>query len=100
MTGVTYKTKAVVATKPAIDFGQPSFGQIREIYVVKSSVYLYIQALDILDYSEHYCTFVTTGSLTFELVQLKSIASYLPLSPHSLSAYPGHLCLTPKFILR
>lgn len=99
--GVTYKIGVVLATKPATGFEEePSFGQIKEIYVVESSVYFYLQALDTLEYSQHYCTYITATTLTFSLVKLQSIASYLPLSPYSLSKFPGRLCLAPKFIFR
>ena len=84
--GIMYKTKAVSATKPAIDYEEPSFGQIREIYVVNSSVYFYVQALDTLDYSEHYCVYITAKTLTYNLVPLQSVASYLPLSPYTFTA--------------
>jgi hypothetical protein len=91
---------AVLAVKPAIDFEEPIFGQIQEIYVVNLAVYFYIQILETTDYCEHYCTFITKKTPVFKLVDLQTIASYLPLSPHSLSAYPGSVCLIPKFIIR
>lgn len=98
--GVHYKIGAVLATKPATDLEEPSFGQIKEIYVVQCTVYFYLQTLDTLDYSDHYCTYITTSTSTFTLVELKSIASYLPLSPYSCRAFPGRLCLLPKFIIK
>jgi hypothetical protein len=39
----------------AIDFEEPIFGQIQEIYVVYLAVYFYIQILETTDYCEHYC---------------------------------------------
>ncbi len=98
--GIEYKIQAVLATKPAIDFEEPTFGQIKEIYVVESSVYFYIRELDILEYSEHYSAYVTAISLTQNMVKLTSIASYLPLSPYALTLYPGRLYLVPKFVIR
>ena len=49
MSGVKYKVDAVVAIKPATEFEEPTFGKIKEIYVVQSSVYFYIQSLDTLE---------------------------------------------------
>ena len=70
MSGVKYKVDAVVAIKPATEFEEPTFGKIKEIYVVQSSVYFYIQSLDTLEYSEHYFTYVTTSTLTFTMVSI------------------------------
>ena len=98
--GVVYKTQAVLATKPPNDFEDTTFGQIKEIYVVNSAVYFYLQVLDTLDYSQHYSAYITKTTLTFHMVELQSVASYLPLSPYSLTAYSSCLCLIPKFIIR
>ena len=43
--GVTYKKQALLATRPASDFEDPSFGQIKEIYVAGISVYFYMQEM-------------------------------------------------------
>ena len=55
LNGVTYKTKAAVALKPIMDFEDPRFGQIIEVYVAGSSVYFYVQELDTEEFNEHYC---------------------------------------------
>ena len=95
--GIVYKTKAFVATKLTTDFEEPSFGVIGEIYVVGSSIYFYVQEMETMEYNEHYCVYVICTTQHFELVNLDSIKSYLPLSSHKLAAFPGSLCTIPKF---
>ncbi len=97
--GITYKTKAVVALTPSTDFEEPGFGQIQEIYIAGSSVYLYVEELDTEEFNEHYCMYVTSATQTFKLVNLQSTASYLPLSPYKIAAFPSALCIIPKFII-
>lgn len=99
VSGITYKRAVAVALKPTIDFQEPSFGQIQEIYVAGSSTYFYIKELETKEYNEHYCVYVTNNKRTFRLVNLQSISSYLPLSLHKLVAFPCCLCLVPKFLI-
>lgn len=88
--GVTYKIGAVLATKPATDFDLKRFTWFSHLFTFTYKQWIH--------WTTHYCVHVTTTTLTFALVKLQSIASYLTLTPYSLSNFPGRLCLVPKFI--
>ena len=57
--GSEYKPLAILAIKPATDFENPSFGEIKDILIIDNGIYFYVHTLDIIEYSEHYCAFIT-----------------------------------------
>ena len=98
--GITYKESVIVALKPGTDLDDPTFGQIRAIYICDNSIYANVRVLLTEEYSEHYCVYVLSYSQEYVMTALSSVASYMPLSPYNLISFPNNICVSPKFIIR
>lgn len=98
--GSEYKLLSILAIKPAKGFEDPSFGQVKDIFIIDGTAYFYVRVLDVIEYSEHYCAFITRVSSAYTLVQHANLGSHLPFQAHKLSSYPNCLCFVSKFIIR
>ena len=98
--GSEYKPTMILAVTFSKDFEPPNFGQVKDIFLIDGKAYFHICALDTIEYSEHYCAFITQLSSRNTLISHAELGSYLPLASHTLASYPGCLCIVPKSIIR
>lgn len=95
-----YKPRMILALEPPQEFEEPVFGQIQEIYIIEGKLYFYVCILETVEYSDHYCAFITKVTESHSTISHLQLPTFLPLTCHKLISYPRHICVVPKFMIR